>query len=462
MWHRCTASEVSEAVSQRLFRARLDALIDLSHPLAKLARLMPWDGIENAVSGVFPPAPAGAGRAALPIRLMAGLLYLKHAYNLSDEATCERWFKNCYWQYFTAEVNFQTRLPCGPSSSTRWRQRLGEAGMEELLAQTIEAGKSMRAANVEDLGRVIIDSTVQEKAMGLPTDSRLLKVARRKLVKLALGEGLRLRQSCEREGPKLSRRVGGYVHAKQFKRLKRVLRRQRIVLGRLMRDFERKLEGPKNTTQIRTILEQAQCPRSQSMKARDNPYALHAPEVECIGKGKASQPYAFGVKVGIAITAKRGLIVGARSFLGNPYDGDMLAEQLSQTEILTGQRPHTAILDLGCRGRSIVGVEILHLGKPKRLTRRQWSWVKRRQAIEPLIGRLKEDCRLRRNPLKGALGGGVARARLRRRVQPALTAALDRAFLALDLSLHHRTHGVTTSRHQDAGGVRSKCSGTTH
>jgi IS5 family transposase len=407
MRHRRTASEGSEAVSQELFRARLDALIDLSHPLAKLARVMPWEGIENAVSGVFPPAPAGAGRAALPIRLMAGLVYLKHAYNLSDEATGERWLENCYWQYFTGEVYFQTRLPCDPSSFTRWRQRLGEAGMEELLSQTIEAAKSMRAVTVKELSRVIIDSTVQEKAVAYPTDSRLLEIARRKLVKLALEEGLTLRQSYEREGPKLRRRAGGYAHAKQFKRLKRVLRRQRTVLGRVIRDMERKLEGHTTRTSIHTLIERAQRLRTQPVRGKDKLYALHAPEVECIGKGKARQPYEFGVKVGIAITAKRGLIVGARSFPGNPYDGDTLAEQLEQTEILTGHKPHTAIVDLGYRGRTVDGVEILHRGKPKRLTKRQGSWVKRRQAIEPVIGHLKDDCGLRRNRLKGSLGDAL-------------------------------------------------------
>jgi len=360
MRHQRTASEGSEAVSQELFRSRLDALIDLAHPLAKLSGVMPWEAIEKAVSGVFPPTPVGPGRPGLPIRLMAGLLYLKHAYNLSDEATCERWLENCYWQYFTGEVYFQTRLPCDPSSFTRWRQRLGEAGMEELLAQTIEAAKAMRAVTIKDLGRVIIDSTVHEKAIAYPTDSRLLVVARRKLVRLALEEGLK-----------------------------------------------RKLEGHMITTPIRTILELAHRLRHQSMKSNDKLYALHAPEVECIGKGKARQPHEFGVKVGIAITAKRGLIVGARSFPGNPYDGDTLAEQLEQTEILTGHKPHTAIVDLGYRGRHLEGVEILHRGKPKRLTRRQWSWVKRRQAIEPVIGHLKDDCRLRRNPLKGALGDAL-------------------------------------------------------
>jgi len=407
MRHLSTASEGAEAMSQELFRARLDALIDLSHPLAKLTRAMPWIEIEGAVSATLPPAPAGAGRPALPIRLMAGLLYLKHAYNLSDEATCERWLENCYWQYFTGEVYFQTRLPCDPSSFTRWRNRLGEAGLEELLSQTIEAAKTMRAVTTNELRRVIVDTTVQEKAIAHPTDSRLLEIARQKLVKLAQQEGITLRQSYEREGPKLRRRAGGYAHAKQFKRLKRVLRRQRTVLGRVIRDIERKIDTATVTTSLRTMLERAEQLRIQHRKAKNKLYALHAPEVECISKGKSRQPYEFGVKVGIAVTARGGLIVGARSFPGNPYDGDTLAEQLEQAGILSGEKPRTAIVDLGYRGRSLEGVEILHRGKPKRLTRRQWSWVKRRQAVEPVIGHLKDDCRLRRNRLKGALGDAL-------------------------------------------------------
>jgi len=148
---------------------------------------MPWAEIDGAVSATLPPAPVGAGRAALPIRLMAGLLYLKHAYDLSDEATCERWLGNCYWQYFTGEVYFQTRLPCDPSSFTRWRSRLGEAGLEELLSQTIEAAKTMRAVTPNELRRVIVDTTVQEKAIAHPTDSRLLEIAPTSPRKLVTG-----------------------------------------------------------------------------------------------------------------------------------------------------------------------------------------------------------------------------------------------------------------------------------
>ncbi len=229
--------------ADELFRSRLENQIDLRHPLARLSQRMPWTALEQALSSRLPATQAGGGRPALPVWLIAGLLYLKHAYDLSDETVCERWLENPYWQFFTGEVVFQTRLPCDASSLTRWRQRLGEAGMEELLAHTINAAHAMQAVDARELSRVIVDTTVQEKAIAYPTDSRLLEVARKKLVLLAKRHGIGLRQSYARQGPALSRKAGRYAHARQFKRMRRVLRRQRTVLGRLMRDIQRKLDA---------------------------------------------------------------------------------------------------------------------------------------------------------------------------------------------------------------------------
>ncbi|WP_108840489.1 transposase [Xanthomonas fragariae] len=366
--------------ADELFRSRLENQIDLRHPLARLSQRMPWTALEQALSSRLPATQAGGGRPALPVRLIAGLFYLKHAYDLSDEAVCERWLENPYWQFFTGEVVFQTRLPCDASSLTRWRQRLGEAGMEELLAHTINAAHAMQAVDARELSRVIVDTTVQEKAIAYPTDSRLLEVARKKLVLLA--------------------------------KMRRVLRRQRTVLGRLMRDIQRKLDQVNTGVRERIAvwLERAQRLYTQRPKDKQKLYALHAPEVECIGKGKARQAYEFGVKVGIAVTACKGLVVGARSFPGNPYDGDTLAEQLEQTRGLlqdVSVEPTVAIVDLGDRGREVDGVQVLHRGKAKTLTRRQWRWIKRRQAVEPVIGHLKDDCRLRRCRLKGAQGDAL-------------------------------------------------------
>ena len=163
MRHRPTAANSGAAHADDLFRARLTSMIDLRHTLAKLAQRMPWAELEDALAMTLPPAPVAGGRPALPVRLMAGLLYLKHAHNLSDEDTCRRWLENPYWQFFTGEVFFQTTLPCDPSSLVRWRQRLGEAGMEELLAQTIATARSMKAITPRDLARVIVDSTVRAR-----------------------------------------------------------------------------------------------------------------------------------------------------------------------------------------------------------------------------------------------------------------------------------------------------------
>jgi IS5 family transposase len=409
MRKRPVAADSAAAHADELFRSRLENQIDLRHPLAQLAVRMPWADLEDALAPTLPPDPERGGRPALPVRLMAGLLYLKHAYDLSDEEVCVRWLENPYWQFFTGEVVFQTALPCNPSSLTRWRQRLGEAGMEELLAQTIAAARSMKAVDARELSRVIVDTTVQEKAIAHPTDSRLLEVARKKLVLLSRRKGLKLRQTYEREAPGLARKAGRHAHARQFKRMRRVLRRQRTLLGRVIRDIGRQLDtlDVAAREQMQVWLARAERIRSQRPKDTNKLYALHAPEVECIGKGKARKPYEFGVKVGIAVTARKGLVVGARSFPGNPYDGDTLHEQLEQVEIVSGMKPKMAIVDLGYRGREVDGVQVLHRGKPKSLTRRQWGWVKRRQAVEPVIGHLKDDCRLRRCHLKGAEGDAL-------------------------------------------------------
>ncbi|CAG9187538.1 IS5 family transposase [Cupriavidus pinatubonensis] len=421
------------------FRSRLDAMIDLRHPLAVLAKRMPWDAIEASLAPVFERkardgqtvadadlfgptmAVAGAGvgaagRPRLPIRLLVGLLYLKHAYNESDESVCERWAQDVYFQYFCGEEYFQACLPCSPTNLVRFRQALGEAGVEELLAATIAAAVQMKAVKSSEFERVIVDTTVQEKAVAYPTDSRLLEVARAKIVMLAQRAGLTLKQTFAREGKQLRRRAGGYAHAKQFRRLRRVLKRQRTVLGRVLRDTERKMGALAQIQQeeLQVWLARAWRICRQRPKDKNKLYALHAPEVECIGKGKARQPYEFGVKVSLAITARQGLIVGARSFPGNPFDGHTLAAQIEQTTILLqdlpgAPKPRTAIVDLGFRGvdAEVEPVQIIHRGKARSLDTKQRRWLKRRQAIEPVIGHAKADHGMRRCWLKGESGDAM-------------------------------------------------------
>ena len=415
------------------FRARLDQMIDLRHPLAVLATRIPWAEIEGSLAPLFAhrsrpgqvvgdadlfgPTSAlvgagvsNAGRPRLPIRLMVALLYLKHAYNESDESVVQRWAQDVYFQFFSGQVYFEPRLPCDDSQIGRFRRVLGEAGVEQLLKTTIEAAVRMKAVKPAEFERVIVDTTVQEKAVAHPSDSRLLEVARARIAQLATRAGIKLKQSYAAEGQQLRRRAGGYAHARQFKRLRAVLRRQRVILGRLLRDIERKMTDEVRPA-LATWIERAWRIQRQRPHDSNKLYALHAPEVECIGKGKARQPFEFGVKVSLAVAHRSGLIVGARSFPGNPYDGHTLAGQIEQTTVLLqdiGVKPTTAVVDLGYRGVDhLVRVNIVHRGRYKTMTDQQRRWLKRRQAIEPTIGHAKNDHGMRRCWLKGSEGDAL-------------------------------------------------------
>jgi IS5 family transposase len=261
-----------------------------------------------------------------------------------------------------------------------------------------------------------VDTTVSEKAVAYPTDSRLLDVARKKLVRLAQRSAITLKQTYDKECTALRRRAGGYAHAKQFRRLQRVVKRQRTILGVLMREVQRKMTGLEQNVQapLQTLLDLVSRLYKQKRTDKSNTkvFALHAPEVSCIGKGKARQPYEFGCKVSIAIAHKAGLIVGARSFPGNPFDGHTLSNQIEQTTNLLQDidvKPHTAVVDLGFRGVDAdnPGSEIIHRGKFKKLTSEQRKWLRRRSAVEPVIGHLKTDHGMRRCWLKGETGDAL-------------------------------------------------------
>jgi IS5 family transposase len=420
------------------FRSRIDHMIDLRHPLAVLASRMPWQEIEARVAqvisrkgraGVAMPdldlfgeqvqraaVPSKAGRPRVPLRIMIALLYLKHAFNESDEGVVARWADTPRWQFFSGQAYYEDRQPCDATTLVKFRQLLGEEGVEELLAQTINVAVDLKLIKPQELSRVIVDSTVQHKSIAHPTDSRLLETARAKLVDAAKGVGIALKQTHAKEGAQLSRQAGRYAHARQFNRMKSAIKRQRTILGKLQREIERKASAIGAAVQeaLGDTLNKAKriWAQSASRKAVDGQrklYAWHAPEVDCISKGKARTPYEFGVKVGIASTLKGNLIVGARAFHGNPYDGHTLSEQLEQATILmqdSAVKPTTAFVDLGYRGVDADNpdVHIVHRGKSKRISQQERQLLKRRQAIEPIIGHIKSDNRMERCHLKGEIG----------------------------------------------------------
>ncbi len=426
--------------SADFFRQPLAQMIDPHHPLVVLASRLPWAQIEAALAphfarrsregrviaqdDLFGPSLqvagagiAAAGRPRLPIRLMASLLYLKHANKLSDEELVERWSENVVWQHFSGMIFYEPRLPCDATQIGRFRSAIGEAGVEELLKATIDCAVTAKAVRPVEFERLIVDTTVQEKAIAHPVDSRLLEIARHKVVAAAKRAGIALKQTFVKEGKTLRRKAGGYAHAKQFKRLRKVVKRQRTILGIVLREVARKIgqateASAQALTGLRELMQRAERIRTQRPKDKNKLYALHAPEVECIGKGKARKPYEFGVKVSVAVTHKRGLMVGARSFTGNPYDGHTLNEQLEQVTILTedtGAKPKQVVVDLGFRGVDAAnpGVEVIHRGKLKSLTDQQRRWLKRRQAVEPAIGHLKHDNGMDRCWLKGQTGDAL-------------------------------------------------------
>lgn len=240
---------------------------------------------------------SAAGRPKLPIRRMASLIYLENCFNLGDEDLCARWSENVLWQFFRGLDYYEHRRPCDPNQIGRFRRALGEDGLEQLLKAAIDTAVAIKAVKPAELERVNIDTTVQEKAITHPVDSRLLEIARHKVVGAAKREGIQLKQTFAKEGKELRRRAGGYVHAKQFRRLKKVVKRQRTTLGIVMREVRRKPEAPtfaalnaKALSDLTMWLERAERIRTQQTNDKNKLYALHAPEVECIGKGKARSP----------------------------------------------------------------------------------------------------------------------------------------------------------------------------
>ena len=395
----------SSATTDDLFKSRLDQLLNMNHSLIKLGELIDWDRIETSFAGHF---VSERGRPALPPRLVAGLLYLQHCFDCSDELVVNTWVENPYWQYFTGEIYLQTKSPIDPSSLTRWRKRIGEEGVETLLLVTIDAARRGGMLKASSLDKIIVDTTVMPKAIAHPTDSRLLERSRQHMVKLAENSGIELRQNYNREAPRLAAQVGRYAHAKQYKRMKKAVKTLRTRVGRVHREIHRKLNGLAAQQQVEAqdLLGRIHRILTQKTKDKNKLYALHAPEVECISKGKARTPYEFGVKVTVATTLKEGFVVGMRSMPGNPWDGHTLEETLEQVSILADTMPKTVIVDKGYAGVKINGVEILRSGQRK-ATRAMKAMIKRRSAIEPAIGHMKADGRLSRNPLKGTLGDAL-------------------------------------------------------
>lgn len=384
-----------------LYQSHLEQILDHEHALVKLARQIDWAVFEAEFGPLYHPRK---GRPGLPIRLMAGVHYLKHAFDESDESVVARLLENPYWQYFCGFEYFQHHVALDSSSLVNWRKRVGKAGIELLFAETIATAKRQKLIKRQDLDKVNVDTTVQEKAIAFPTDSRLYHKMRARLVAAAKKRGILLRQSHTRLGKKALARQGRYAHARQMKRARRETKKLKTYLGRVMRDLTRKAPGP--DVELERLLALAERIYTQQRHDKNKVYSVHAPEVECIAKGKVHKKYEFGCKVGVVSTSKNNWIVGVQDYHGNPYDGHTLESAISQATRLSGWTPKEAFCDRGYRGHAPLEATQVHLAghRKKSLGRTLRKWIKRRAAIEPIIGHLKADHRMNRNHYRGEQG----------------------------------------------------------
>jgi transposase, IS5 family len=388
-----------------LYRSRLDQILDQHHELFRLAGLIDWDHFDQEFGCFY----RLLGRPAKPTRLMVGLSYLQHTFNLSDEAVVQRWIENPYWQWFCGCEYFQHQLPCDPSSLTRWRKRLGPDGLEKLLAATIQAGLESGAVRSSSLERISVDTTVQPKAITHPTDAKLYLKALLALVRQARKCGLKLRQAHTRLAKRAAVQVGRYAHARQMRRMRRELKRLKTYLGRVYRDVTRKVASDDSLlAHFACLLGLTERLLVQERTSKNKLYSLHAPEVVCIAKGKAHRPYEFGSKVAVAVTNREGFVLASKALAGNPYDGHTLSATVEQVTALSGVEPDRLYVDQGYRGHDYAKTDRVFITRQRRgLTPTIRRELRRRSAIEPMIGHMKADGRLGRNHLLGASGDAI-------------------------------------------------------
>ena len=381
----------------------LEDMLSHQHPLFQLSNKINWECFENAFSPLY---CSTNGRPAHPIRLMCGLLILKHLRNVSDEMVVFQWSENAYYQYFCGGLEFMPKQPCDASELVHFRNRIGEEGMELILAESIRVNTDHD--DEDHFDTAFIDSTVQEKNITYPTDAKLHKKIIKNVLKIVHDKCLPLRQSYTRTLKGIYRSQRFRNHPKNRKKALKADRQLRTIAGRLVRELERNLEGKKRYEKMFELYYRV---LSQNRKSKNKVYSLHEPDVVCLSKGKEHKQYEFGNKVSI-LRSWSGLIIGACSFR-NEYDGHTIEKTLEQTQRMTGKQVDKLAGDRGYRGIKQIGqTKILIPDTPKAKDsyyqkKKKHKLFCKRAGIEPTIGYLKADHRLSRNFYKGVKGDAI-------------------------------------------------------
>ena len=388
--------------SPSLFSSLAD-LLNQQHPLYKLSHKINWCVFENSFTPLY---CSDNGRPAKPIRLMCGLLILKHLRNISDESVVEQWSENAYFQYFCGMHEFVPSFPCASSELVHFRKRIGEKGMELILSESIRVNDDK--SDDDHHATAFIDSTVQEKNVTYPTDAKLHKKIIGKVLKIVKELNLPMRQSYTFVLKGIYRDQRFRNHPKNRRKAIKADKRLRTIAGRLVRELERNLGQNRQHDELLSIFKKILLQRRNSSHKI---YSIHEPEVQCISKGKEQKKYEFGNKVSI-IRSATGVILGASSFR-NEYDGHTIQKSLEQVRRLTGKSIRRLAGDRGYRGRKeIDGTQILIPNAPRAKDtyyqrKKKHKLFCKRAGIEPTIGHLKADYRLGRNFYKGLVGDAI-------------------------------------------------------
>jgi IS5 family transposase len=381
------------------FESLLKDFIDMSHELVLLSEKIDWKYFEDEFSQYY----SNVGKPSMPVQLMVGSLMLKRIYNLSDERLTEAWVMNPYMQYFCGMAHFQHQFPCDPSDFVHFRKRIGEKGVEQIFAYSVQLfGKQAEEK------MTLSDTTVAENFTTFPTDSKLAKKIIDKCNKIAKSEGISQRQTYLRTSKQLLRDTYNRTHPKRRKKARKADRKLKTIAGRLLRELTRTL-SPSSLAAHQNQFNLYWQVLNQKRSDKNKIYSLHKPFTACIAKGKAHKQYEFGSKVGLVTTAKTLIITAIKSFGGNPHDSKTIEPLLDQMESNFKHTPKEVIYDRGGKGVKQIGHTKISTPDYKPLKRdteyqrrSKRKKFRRRAAIEPVIGHLKTDFRMNQNYLWGA------------------------------------------------------------
>ena len=387
-----------------LFYGSLINMLDENDPLIALADAIEWSVIEKELDKYYDHSN---GRPGKPIRLMAGLLMLKQLENLSDENVVLQWKRNPYYQYFCGMNDYCSSLPCDSTELVKFRQRITQKGVDIIFGASV----SLHSEAAEE-ERVIIDTTAHEKNVTYPTDGKLAIKIINRLHKIAKREGIPLRRTYIKEikGHRITLRF--FRHPKKKKKAASAMKRLRTIAKILIRDLDRHFDDKQHKRYseefylfMRVLL--------QKRTSRNKIYSLHESHIYAMAKGKDHKSYEYGTKASIVSTYTHGIIVGVAAHDINQHDSKTLEAALGHAHTKRTTTINEAVCDRGYRGKKQIGITQIsipgvHL---KRDTEKQKEdkrkKFRRRAAIEPVIGHLKNDYRLARNYLKGFVGDQI-------------------------------------------------------